>query len=252
MPDLRLLQHWQLIAIYLFVFGLLFHSIQFVVHSVKHEAEEFLRVLLAVAAELPSNSAHLAFQVRRSYCASLILTGFIQQFTVTCWQSTISNGALLCEAIFSHEILRQRSCCENALNYRVHEACVSDISEAYGRVPIPIPRGNCHCTSYCYSVFITLRLIFLLECVSLGTTLLAYNLWALHFFSGAQSIWFWSRHLSCFLQFVVRTSECVRLRILSFLHLCHLLASSDFFIVLNNCFEVINQWWYLAHIYGAK
>ena len=218
-------------------------------HTVQHESEEFLWVLLAIAAELACNSAHLTLQVRGRYRTILILTSFVKQFTITRWKSTVPYGTILCESTLCHEILRQRCRRKYALNYWVHKAGVANVSEADGRVPVSASGGDRHCTGYCHVcvcvfVLITIWLIFFFKCVTWAMrttrfTQLAGDLWAFYFFSCTQCIRFWSWHLPRLLIIVIATCECVCLRILSFLDLCHFLAPSNFLIVFYNSFEII-------------
>lgn len=98
-PDLRLLKHWQFITIYLLVLRFLTDSVQLIVHSVKHEAEKLLRVLLAVAAKLAGNAADLTLQVGRRDGAAPVLTCLVQQLAVARGQPAIPDAAVLREPV---------------------------------------------------------------------------------------------------------------------------------------------------------
>lgn len=172
-------------------------------HSVEHKSKEFLWILLPVATELASNSTYLTFEIWWCDCTTFVFARLVQQFAVACWKAAIANGTFLSKSIFRHKVLRQGCSRENTLNYWIHKASITDVSQTDWCVTVATTgsdyRHTCYFHFHC--IFITIWLIFFFESVASWPVWIAffsYNLWTFDFFCGAESIWFGSSHLASF------------------------------------------------------
>lgn len=75
-PYLWLFYHWLLIAVNLLILWFFANSVEFIMHAIQEETEEFLSILLTIPWELSSYPTHLRFKVTRCHYSTLILPGF--------------------------------------------------------------------------------------------------------------------------------------------------------------------------------
>ena len=135
-PLRALLFYWKGVAIDFFVLWLLFDSVQFVVHAFEKEPEEFLGVLLTVAAELASDAADLLFQLTRSNGTTSAHPGAFQESVIGI-RETSSSERLLRRKV-RQEVLGQRCSSKNALQNRIHKTRVANVVQAGGAVAVAL------------------------------------------------------------------------------------------------------------------
>ena len=80
-PSLTLLGDWLAIKLEFFVLWLVFDSIEFIVHSVDHEPQELLRVMLLISRELCTSSGHSWLDSRRSHRAPISSYTFLEKIS---------------------------------------------------------------------------------------------------------------------------------------------------------------------------
>ena len=149
-------------------------------HSFKQKTQEFLGILLAIAWELPGYLTYMHFQIRGSYDTAVALSAWLEQIVVWLWEflrSQFPRGRELLDEIFS-----QRGTCENALQNRVHETCVPNISQAYWRVAVSFSAREGYFSSWLqwghkFGTFISPAIFWLLFCVRISSPLSAIFSW---------------------------------------------------------------------------
>jgi hypothetical protein len=102
------------------------------VHPIYQETHELLSVLLPVATETADGSRDRSFQVLRGHGGPVGTAHHFEQTLEGVGQ--ISFPQTLFARVLVNEVVVQIWGRQHTLKYAVHEACVSDVAEAAGRV----------------------------------------------------------------------------------------------------------------------